>query len=547
MNKKLFSYFSAGILALSCYLPPLYLFTDTFVLPKFYLLLLSVGCMGLWVALAKGRGWKLPPLNDSLRKGGMLYVAASVLECLYVLGLMVSEGFPQWGVCGTFENPAGLALNLCVAIPIAIEMLIGRWRLGKGKRKAELALWLLATVLMATVLVFTRSRTGLICLSFFLVVYACRGIHRLVCKRSVRKWLYGVAVVAVSASLVLLVCFHKEDSTSGRAFILGRTWELVKEHPLVGHGAGGFEREYMLRQAAYFKEHPDSEFALLADDIRHPLNEFLLLWVDYGVLGPVLLLAVLAAPLWMVFSMRGKRRLGGKNGKAEVGESEKKHESMEVLSLPMVAVFVFSCLSYPFHYPAAWLVVGCALLTLAAKLVRMLLNERSRKTIAYMALFAGVAVLALTINDAVHEYRWNRAYRHSFRERAALEEYERLHGYFASNPYFLYSYAMASFKRGDLDRASRMIEECGKYRSGYNRELLAADICFYRKDYAEAAAHYELASRMCPVRFAPLEGLYKVHEATGDTLRRDEVARRIARKQVKVQSRDVKRIKKRCQ
>ena len=71
MNKKLFSYFSAGILALSCYLPPLYLFTDTFMLPKFYLLLLSVGCMGIWVALAKGRGWGLPPLNDSLRKGGV--------------------------------------------------------------------------------------------------------------------------------------------------------------------------------------------------------------------------------------------------------------------------------------------------------------------------------------------------------------------------------------------------------------------------------------------------------------------------------------------
>ena len=547
MHRNVFPYFSASIPALSCYLPPLYLFTDTFVLPKFYLLLLSVGCMGIWVALAKGRGWGLPPLNDSLRKGGVLYVAVSVLECLYVLGLMVSEGFPQWGVCGTFENPAGLALNLCVAIPIAIEMLIGRWRLEKGKRKAELVLCLSSIALMVTVLVLTRSRTGLICLSFFLVVYACMGIHRLVRKRSVRRWMYGIVVVTVSAVLALHVFSHKEDSTSGRAFILGRTCELVKEHPLVGHGAGGFEREYMLRQAAYFKEHPESECALLADDIRHPLNEFLLLWVDYGVQGPLLLLAALAAPLWMAFRMDKKKERNEKKENKEIGESERMYESLKGLSLPMVAVFFFSCFSYPFHYPVAWLVTGSALLLLAAGYVRILRNERLGKILPQVGLWASIAVLALTINDAAHEYQWMRAYRHSFRERSALDGYERLHGYFASNPYFLYSYAMASFKRGDLDRASRMIEECGKYRSGYNRELLAGDICFYRKDYAEAITHYELASRMCPVRFAPLEGLYKVHEATGDTLRRDEVAKGIAQKQVKAHSWDVERIKRRCQ
>ena len=46
MNRNVFPYFSASIPALSCYLPPLYLFTDTFVLPKFYLLLVSVNASG---------------------------------------------------------------------------------------------------------------------------------------------------------------------------------------------------------------------------------------------------------------------------------------------------------------------------------------------------------------------------------------------------------------------------------------------------------------------------------------------------------------------
>ena len=46
MNKNSVSNILTAILALSCYLPPLHLFTDTFVLPKFYLLLVSVNASG---------------------------------------------------------------------------------------------------------------------------------------------------------------------------------------------------------------------------------------------------------------------------------------------------------------------------------------------------------------------------------------------------------------------------------------------------------------------------------------------------------------------
>lgn len=75
---------------------------------------------------------------------------------------------------------------------------------------------------------------------------------------------------------------------------------------------------------------------------------------------------------------------------------------------------------------------------------------------------------------------------------------------------------MAAFKRKNLDKASQMIAECGQYWSGYNRELLAGDICYYMEEYPDAITHYEMAQDMCPVRFAPLEGLYKVYDAIGD-------------------------------
>lgn len=146
------------------------------------------------------------------------------------------------------------------------------------------------------------------------------------------------------------------------------------------------------------------------------------------------------------------------------------------------------------------------------------------------------------MDDAIYRYL-----SYLMREKEALEDYERLHGYFCRNHSFLYSYAMASFKRGDLDRADRMIAECGGYWNGYNRELLSADICRYRQEYERAIAHYQMAQLMCPVRFAPLEGLYNVYDCMGDTLHRDEVANQIATKRIKVPSAIIEKIKNKYQ
>lgn len=51
---------------------------------------------------------------------------------------------------------------------------------------------------------------------------------------------------------------------------------MIKHEPFTGYGVGGFSAHYMDYQAQYFKEHPDSQFAILADNIKSPLmNTFL--------------------------------------------------------------------------------------------------------------------------------------------------------------------------------------------------------------------------------------------------------------------------------
>ena len=105
---------------------------------------------------------------------------------------------------------------------------------------------------------------------------------------------------------------------------------------------------------------------------------------------------------------------------------------------------------------------------------------------------------------------------------------------------------MAAFMASDFDRAYQLAEECGKCWSSYNVQLLSGDICFYKHDYNKAVRHFHTASMMCPARFAPLEGLYKVYDQTGDTAKMDSVSRLISEKSVKVASSDVYRIKDAC-
>lgn len=508
--------FLAAWMSVVCYLPPIYLFTDAHLLPKWYLCLLGLAVTGMLAAVALWRGKRLELHGEAWSFVCKVFTLTTALECLWVAVCIVREGLRQGGEAGTLGNPAELSLHLCVILPMTGWLLVHSkgwsWRLAYGA----------AAVLSAAVLWLTQSRTGLICLALYGIIGLWVVVRRCIHQKLLRWGIYGVTVVVLLAGTSAFVTFHKTDSTSGRSFILSRSWELVKEHPIIGHGHRGFEREYMLRQADYFKEHPDSEYAQLADEIRHPLNEFLYVWVNYGVVAPLALLAVLLLPFWRWW--RGDRK-------------------MRPFLLPILAILVFSCFSYPFYYPIAWLTVGASVLYAAR---RVLSHWQKHPLSPYFLLVISIIILGITITDAVQEHRWYQAYRHSFREDAALREYENLRPYFHRNHVFLYSYAMASFKRKNLDKAEQMIAECGQYWSGYNRELLAGDICYYRKEYPDATTHYQMAHHMCPVRFAPLEGLYKVYAATGDTLHQHEVATQISTKQIKVNSTDVMRIKREC-
>ena len=127
--------------------------------------------------------------------------------------------------------------------------------------------------------------------------------------------------------------------------------------------------------------------------------------------------------------------------------------------------------------------------------------------------------------------------------REMMPRYAELYGHYRDDASFLYNYAAEQFYAGRYVGAWRTAEECRKHWASYNLELLSGDICRQLERYGDALFHYRWASLMCPVRFAPLEGMYHVYRERGDNLRADSVSAVIRAKKIKVLSSEVIRIK----
>ena len=443
----------------------------------------------------------------------------SEYECAYVIINIFRSGHSKMGECGTFDNPAGLALTLSIAISMIIILLFRT-----NKRWIKYLLFI-GSIPIVSILFITNSRIGIICLALNVLILLWLLIHRFFNSKIAISFFFSTTAILLT-SIVLYVTCNKTDSTTGRKFILEQSLNIIKKHPIIGYGPDGFQSEYMLQQASFFKKNPNSIYENYADEVRYPMNEFMHLWINYGIGGPILLASLFFLPF--ILSLRRKGGL------------------IQETLLPLFSVILFSFFSYPFHYQSSWLV----LLLVFSPIFYYIGRKVAISFIIRMysvCLIGTLLILYLSI-DIYYEYQWRMTEKLSFRghHKEALIRYGNLYGYFHDNKFFLYSYAIAAFMGSDIQTAHKVIKESGQHWNGYDRELLSGDICLYLNEYEEALEHFSEAHYMCPVRFAPLEGLYKVYNQTGTDHKKDSIAKIIATKSVKVKSSDVERIKETC-
>lgn len=480
------------------------------------------------------RGDFSEPIAVRITSLGLLYVVfrqpigKSAINVCFVILLAVCFIVAVWGivqfvlaaireqslqmvVVGSFDNPAGLAVTLAFALPIGFHLLAlpDLHRLQRASLYVSLCIIILAILL-------SSSRTGWLSL-------LCSGMYAY----AVRNRTKGLKTILLSLGIVLLLVvfyFIRKDSADGRSYVALCTWLQIADAPLWGHGRYGFTSGYMGYQADYLTIHPDSRFSWLADNVRHPFNEWLYLMVRYGIAGLIALTGVLISVIPAI-----KHELSVKH----------------ILSVGLlVALFPFTCLSYPMQYPLAWIMLALAVGTLARD-TKSICRIHYRWVVPLFALLAACTVTPLLYRTLRTEMEWYDVATRSFagQTRYVMPRYEELYRDMKHSPHFLYNYAAELNYIGEYQRSQQVLDECMQRMDNYNTHLLAASNHEHMGNYGLAERHYRQVSAMCPVRFVPLYRLAKLY---GTMKRYDEqrdMARRIMDKAVKVPSRRITEIK----
>lgn len=207
-----------GGLLFACAFPSMTLFYDQCNTPKWLCTLFMAGLLAVCTAIYYGIKRKRPTGFCHFEAWSEATAMAITLESLYALvSLFKYPATWQLGIAGTFDNPAGLALFLCSLLPFPLGIVLQR-PADKGKKVIYMTVILLATV----TLLLTHSRTGILCLA----AYVLMGISSSGKCSTRLGWKIIIPVITLAGCFAL---FFKSGSTSGRMFILERTWELIRE------------------------------------------------------------------------------------------------------------------------------------------------------------------------------------------------------------------------------------------------------------------------------------------------------------------------------
>ena len=340
--------------------------------------------------------------------------------------------------------------------------------------------------------------------------------------------------MAMGGACILLftgMYFMKKDSADGRLLIWHCSGQLVKEAPLLGHGDNGFTARYMMKQASYFSQYPESKYAMLADNIHHPFNEFIKEMVEYGIIGFLLILLLLLYPYCY----------------------SRKDKSMQlfVIRISTLSIGVCALFSYPLDYPFPLLIVVMLVAFVSTSMKKTNISASNGTIVKSLLIVCSVILFALTGYEIYYEHKWKSVAYSSLagQTEIMLPEYDYLYKntYLGNKGLFLYNYGAELNYIGRYNESNRVLLMCSKYLNDYDVQMLLGYNYEKLDSFNYAEKHHILAHKMVLVKFMPLYSLTKLYDKTGQTEKARTLAEEIINKEVKIPSLRITRIKKEMQ
>lgn len=464
--------------------------------------LLFIIYVSVCVLIKKGKVWI--PIDTILKT----VFVTGVLECIYALAQffkILPTYNRYYAYTGSFDNPAVFAMLLSVCVSIAVFYANNKTISRKGR-----TIWWTGAAGMLVFICFSESRTG------FISAIISSSVVLLSASDILRKKLLNRKVVFILIPLVVLLLFllyrFKADSANGRLLMWRVSMEMIKEHTILGFGPDGFTAHYMEYQAQYLTENPDSPFILLADNVNNPFNEYLLVLVNFGLVGFSLLLILL------VLLFKSLKSLP---------------ESYKPLMTGLaVCVMIWSFFSYPFSVPFVWVIA----------LMILLVGFFPRECSHYILTGTTVSILGsiglfVATYFFIPEREWKIISQRSMHgeTETVLFDYARLYEQLKANRNFMYNYGAELHFSKHYNESLSILEECQTMLNDYDVQMLIGDCHQNMGDTVTAINHYNYAGRMVPSKFLPHYYIMNLYLAEGDTLNAVNTANVILAKDVKVE------------
>lgn len=489
-----------------------YSFTDPYITPKWFAVTLLGFGMGIYyltrILFTEPKEWDLSVLKINI---SIICCIQALIGILQYFSLYSSHSI--FKVTGTFDNPAGFASCLCFGLPFTSV-----FTLHNNKYIQQTGRLIAGVIVMAVFLSY--SRTGIISI---IITYAI-----ILCKRFTNRVLWKHLLLASIIGAFTVGCYYiKKDSADGRLLIWQCGLEMFKDAPWLGHGTKSFEAHYMDYQANYFKKNGlQNHYVMLADNIKHPFNEFLLYLLNFGILG-LLLLSVFTILLIYCYK--------------KIHTIEK-----DMTIYTFISIGTFSVFSYPFTYPFTWIIILLSIFILTKEEIKsFFFISWRRNTTCILLMIYFITSLYSLYERIKQEKEWKKAtvFASYKNYEKAIPVYKILESKFNDNPYFLYNYAAVLNENKQYQEALKIAIHCRIYWADYNLDLMIGEIYQHLNKPKQAETYYKNAYMMCPSRFLPLNFLYDLYCKTGDEYKALNIAATVMGKHIKVNSLIIKQIR----
>lgn len=432
----------------------------------------------------------------------------AIVALLQKTGYMASN-HRLFDITGTLGNPGQLggliAISMVIAIGVSIYFKNSLLRIGI----------LFYIIIVGYVFLLADSRASwLACMAG--ILYISIGKRK---KFFTNKYILSILFIGI-ISLSILGYYYKKDSADGRLLIWRITLEMIAEHPIIGYGVEGFSKNYMYYQAIYFREHPNPDFQLLADNIIYPYNELLRIWVEFGLLGVICILGL----LWSVLHIHSSNK------------------ENRILKGGCITFILFSC----FSYPSSVIILNF----IAVALIGSLDSKASISGVPGYYKYIIICISLIGIWDVWNGYRKQDQLDENLKKTFAIDAADSNTKKYLKDNYEWFKYNAKAIdlyaiycKREYAEYSLPILLDAIKVAPTCELYVDLGDIYWMKNEYRQAEKAYMMASNMIPSRILPKYQLFLLYKEIGDRMKMRSVGHEILHQPVKVTGTHVLKMK----